>query len=212
MLRGKTEGSGYSPLAFLAGKVEVNYNGNPKQSSISKNLEQYINTQNKTVTSSTGELYFDYGNGICTLNSQYTQGVCGFLNTKKDFIFSDVKIHSTNEYASIQVVSMDQKPLKQSAKLFIQVGTSYLPAGWKETPANFEGDNQKLTGFLINSTGHMPWQGRNLDATIEISNPSLSKATLLDAAGYQIKNIPLQKISGAIKITLPVDAMYVVVE
>lgn len=212
MLRRKTEGGGYSPLAFLAGKVEVNYNGNPNQTSISKNLEHYINTQNKTVTSSTKELTFDYGNGICTLNSPYTQGICGFLSTKKDFTFNEIKIYCLNEYASIQVVVMDQKPIAESKKLFIQTGTTYLPTGWEETPTGFEADKQNLNGFRINSTGRMPWQGQNLAATIEISNPALSKATLLDAAGYAVKNIPLQKINGGIKITFPVDAMYMVVE
>jgi len=211
LLREKADGSGYSPLAFLAGKVEVNYNGIPENTSISKNLDQCIKTQIKTVISSTNELIFDYGSGICTINSPYSQGVCGFLNAKKHFIFKDVKIQSTNEYASIQVVSMDQKPLKQSEKLFIQVGTSYLPTAWKETPADFEADNQKLTGFRINSAGRMPWQGQNIDVTIEISNPSLSGATLLDAAGYPVKNIPVKKLSGGIQITLPADAMYVII-
>lgn len=48
--------------------------------------------------------------------------------------------------------------------------------------------------------------------TITLQNPNLSKATLLDAFGYRKTAVPVTKVGGGVKLTLPKDAMYLVLE
>ena len=209
---GNTKNVGFSPMIFLAGGVEVKYTEKPQENRINKNIDLYIDNIHKIVNSTTKELSLDYGNGIATVNTAFVQGVCGFLNVKKNFSLSDVKIQSSNEYASVQIVSMDQRPITTSKRILIQVGTTYIPTDWKEITTEFTEKKQKLKGFQIKQTGRMPWQGQNIDATVEINNSTLSKATLLSTSGYSQRNLKVEKVGGKLKITLPINSMYVIVE
>ncbi|MGE5393908.1 MAG: hypothetical protein ACM3P1_04135, partial [Candidatus Saccharibacteria bacterium] len=123
-----------------------------------------------------------------------------------------VSITSQNNYAAIWVVAMDNMDIDRSKKVLIQVGTVYQPTGWKDEEVDFKGDNQNLHGFKIIDTGRMPWQADDTRVTVELANTGLKKASLLDAAGYVIGNVPLHKAKGKIGLTLPSNAMYVMVE
>ena len=201
-----------SPLAFLTGKVEVVYGGDASKTLISPNLAQLIDPEKKVIKSSSGEMEWDYGKGICQVVSEKACGVCGFLAGSKKFSLGNVQITTNNNYAAIWVVSMDNQPLQKSAKVLIQVGTIYQPTGWKEKKVDFKADNQSLHGFEILNTGSMPWKADDTQATIEIANAGLKKASLLDAGGYAIGNVPLHKSKGKVSLTLPRNAMYVVIE
>ncbi|HET6557882.1 MAG TPA: hypothetical protein VFG54_11250, partial [Prolixibacteraceae bacterium] len=145
-----------SPLAFLTGKVEVVYGGDASSTRISPELKQWVDTENKLIKSSSGEMEWDYSKGICLVNTEKAKGVCGFMNGGK-FNLGKVHIASNNNYAAVWVVAMDNQPIESSAKVLIQVGTIYQPSGWKEEEADFKADNQNLHGFKVLDTGSMPW-------------------------------------------------------
>jgi len=201
-----------SPLAFLTGKVEVVYGGDASRTRISPDLSKWIDPEKKLIRSSSGEMEWDYGKGICKVVSEKACGICGFLSGSKTFSLGNVQISTNNNYAAIWVVAMDNQPIAKSTKVLIQVGTIYQPTGWKEEEGDFKADNQSLHGFKILNTGAMPWKADDTQATIEISNPGLKKASLLDAGGYAIATVPLHKSKGKVSLTLPCNAMYVVVE
>jgi len=200
-----------SPLAFLAGKVEAVYGGDASKTFINPDLSKLIDVEKRTIQSSSGEMHWDYSNGICQVNSEKAKGVCGFIAGGK-FNLGNVQITSQNNYAAIWVVAMDNMPIDKSKKVLIQVGTIYQPTGWKEEEVDFKGDNQNLHGFKITDTGRMPWLADDTQVTVELTNANLKKASLLDAAGYVVGNVTLRKGKGKIRLTLPKDAMYVMVE
>lgn len=204
------EKNGLSPLSFLVGKIAVDFQSEQKKTFISPLLKKCIDLKEKEITSSTQELNLNYNTGICIENSPFTQGVAGFLNKKRTFQLKDVKIECDNEYATIQVVSMDKKPLSISSKILIQIGTTYKPTGWKETAAYLLVDGKTKTRFEIQNTGDMPWQCANTNATIEIKNQKINKATLLNSSGYALRDININSTKDRIKIQLPSNAMYVV--
>jgi hypothetical protein len=201
-----------SPLAFLTGKVEVVYGGDASKTNISPDLKQLIDPEKKLIKSSSGEMEWDYGNGICQVSSEKAKGVCGFLSGKQKFNLGSVQINTKNNYAAIWVVAMDNVPVEKSGKILIQVGTVYQPTGWKEEECDFKADNQNLHGFKVVDTGKMPWKADDTQVTVEILNADLKKASLLDAGGYVVGNVPLRKSKGKVSLTLPRNAMYVVVE
>lgn len=209
---GKGTESDISPLAFLTGKVEVVYGGDASKTLINPGLAQLIDPEKKVIKSSSGQMKWDYGKGICQVVSEKACGVCGFLAGSKKFSLGNVQISSNNNYAAIWVVAMDNQPIQTSGKVLIQIGTIYQPTGWKEEEVDFKDDNQSLHGFKILNTGSMPWKADNTQATVEISNAGLKKASLLDAGGYAIGNVPLRKSKGKVSLTLPRNAMYVVIE
>ena len=201
-----------SPIAHLTGNIEVVYNGNPDSSKVSAQIENLIDYQNKKITGSNNQLEWDYKNGICIMNSPSAQGVCGFTATKQIFELSDLTIETTNDYAAIQVVAMDEKSIRESSKILVQVGTVYQPTGWKESPADFDLNGTQVSGFNIENTGKMPWKCANTLVTLKLKNTGINNATLLDAAGYAKSSIEVISINGDVQISLPENAMYVMLE
>ncbi|MBK6286006.1 MAG: T9SS type A sorting domain-containing protein [Draconibacterium sp.] len=198
-----------SPLAHLTGKVEVVYEGNSDSSKVSPQIEDLIDYQNKRIKAGTNQLKWDYKNGICIMDAPSVQGVCGFTNTENTFELSDVTIETSNEYASIQLVAMDDKSIGNSSKILIQVGTVYQPPGWKESATEFDMSGTKISGFKIENTGRMPWKCANTQVTLKIKNEVVNSALLLDAAGYPVSTIDMVQIGNELQITLPENAMYV---
>jgi hypothetical protein len=201
-----------NPLAFLVGPVQVKYGGDPKNNSIA-NLKPFLDENAKTIRSNTGEIRLDYSRGLCTVDTPRAQGVTGFLNKVPTITLTDVTLRSANEYATLNVVSMDGKPIKQSGKLLVQVGTVVRPTGWQEKDATFEGDDKKpVQGKQVVAVGGTPWQVTDIDATIVVTNPLLKTATLLDANGMKVLSVPATRDGARFSVKLPSNSMYVVLQ
>ncbi|HLY08794.1 MAG TPA: hypothetical protein VKW04_05725 [Planctomycetota bacterium] len=204
---------GINPLAFLAGPVEVKYAGDPAKTT-AVDLSKYIDESKKTVTSTTGELFFNYGAGFCTIDAPKAQGVTGFLSKSGPFALRTLTIDSKNEYAAILVVPLDDKDLASSGSVLVQVTTQCRPYHWKESAATFkdpEGKNSYV-GKRIDDTGVEPWNEVDTQATLTIRNPRLRKATALDPNGIPAGDVAVEAKGGALTLTLPKNALYVVLQ
>lgn len=204
--------SGADPLAYLVGPVEAVYGGDPAKNAIA-DTSKLIDNAAKTVTSITGELKLDHGKGIFTMDAPKAQGVAGFLaKGAGSWPLATVTFESKAEYAALLAVPLDDKELKDSAKVLVQVTTICRPYGWKVTPTTFEQDKKPMQGFRIDDTGSSPWNVAKVAATVTVKNAKLKKATVLDANGMRGKEVPATQKGGALTVTLPQDAMYVVLE
>jgi hypothetical protein len=204
--------NGADPLAFLVGPVEVKYGGDPEKTKVA-DLARYIDREKKTVTSVTGEIRLDHGNGLCTIDAPRAQGASGFLKKAGPVKLTDVTVRSGNEYATVYVVSLDDRPIRTSKKLLVQVGTSVRLTGWKTKPARFKADGKnEVDGYEIVATGKPPWRVVDTDVTLEIANPGIKSATLLDTSGYAAKKVDGEQAGGKFSIKLPANTLYVVLE
>lgn len=204
------QGTRVNPLTFLTGKVEVEFNAKNSQLYINPVLKSLIDTEEKTVSSSTGEMSLDYGRGIFTLDTPYAKGLSGFLSGDVGYVLNGVYIKSINDYATVTIVSMDEQPLEDSEKILIQTGTVYRPTGWEEEPAEFERNGDTLQGYKILNTGSMPWQAEPLMMHIELRNNVVDEAVILNTAGYKTGNLKIKRQSDMVILDLPEDATYVV--
>ena len=204
---------GADPLAFLVGPVEVEYGGDASKSKVA-DLSPFIDAAHKTVKSETGEIRLNYGTGVCVVNAPRAQGATGFLGQAGPLALADVTITSGNPYATVAVVSMDGLPLKTSKKVLVQVGTASRPTGWQARETDFKSDDGKQTlhGYEVVKTGAAPFQVVNTDVTVTVGDAALTKATLLDPAGYPAGPVPVTKTGGKLTLKLPPNAMYVVLE
>jgi hypothetical protein len=202
---------GVDPLAFEVGPVEVKYGGDPADDRV-LDLSKYIDHDKQTIKSVTGELTLSYGSGLCTLNAPKAQGATGALSGAGEIKLKDVTLVSKNGYASVLVVSMDDKPLNESQKILVQVGTYARPTGWQSKLAEFKSDDGKQTfkGHEIVNTGAMPWQIANTEVTLTIANPNIQRAELLDTAGYPAQEIPGKSAGGVFTLKLPTNTMYLI--
>ena len=170
-----------------------------------------LDSKQGRITSNTDQLTWDYKQGVCKMDTPLSQGVTGFLQAAGGkFVTGDVVIQSENDYASISVVSMDEKPLGESKKILVQVGTMSRLTDWKTRPEVFEVRKQKQQGRQIVHAGRPPWRIANTEATIILNNPHITQATLLNLEGYAQKEIAVLRKGSTLECQLPENAMYVI--
>jgi len=197
------------PLAFLVGPVVVHFSADPTQGNPaqSKDLSRgFIDRANGVVKSNTQELSLDYQSGLATLDAPAAQGATGRLNARP-IKLSKLQLRSTNPFGSVLAVAMDGKPLGESQKILIQVGTVSRPTGWKDIPADVE----KQPGFKITNYGKAPWAVDSADLTILLSNPTAKQVTILDANGMPVSKVTPTRKGSQLEFKFPSNAMYVIV-
>jgi len=199
------------PLAFFVGPVRVKYDGDPSRSKVA-DFSKLILRDQQRVLSNTGQVELNYGKGICTVDAPKAQGVCGFLDQTGTFALSTVTITSTNPYAAILVVPLDDQPLATSKKVLVQVGTTARPTGWKSEPAELKvaGHEKPIPAERVLDLGSGPWRIAATHATVTIANPHLTKATLLDANGMAAGDVPVNRAREKCQVNLPPQTMYLV--
>ncbi len=197
------------PLAYLAGPVKVKFaDGSGGRIA---NLQKYVDADHQLVRSNTGELALDFGAGICTINSPKAQGVCGFLKEAGGrFELQDLTIESANDYAAIIVVPLDDKPLRESGRVLVQIGTTARPTGWATQPQPFTFNKQSYNGQRITSIGQGPWRVADTRLTLRLRNPAIRTATRLDILGYAAQALPIVREGDRCTVTLPPNTLYLV--
>jgi hypothetical protein len=200
-------------LSFMVGPVHVKFGGSERNSKVAK-LSDYIDRDKGIVKSVTGQIALNYKTGVCTVNAPKFQGVSGFLkDAGGSFKFDDVTIESDNDYATIVVAAMDDRPLAQAGKVLIQVGTVCRLTGWRVCDTEFKGGGgQMLAAKQIVEAGRAPWLVVNTKAKVMIKNSTVKKATLIDPNGYPVKEIDVAKAGGTVSVKLPSNAMYVMLQ
>jgi hypothetical protein len=196
--------SSLDPLSFYVGRVVRTFGKDPDRST-QRDLAKYIDRQNRTIKSITGELSWDYGAGIAIVDAPRSQGAAGFLSKSGKIELSDVTIESNNDFSSVMVISLDDRPLKTSKKILIQVMTQEQPYGFKT-----EGDK-------ITDLGGSPFGVREIDATVSLRLEGAGKpvVTALDENGYATQKpvtISSDGINTPLAIRLAEDSIYHIVQ
>ncbi len=197
-------------LAFLAGPVQVGLAGDPQKTRV-VDLQSLIRADRKEVKSITGEVTMNVDENWCTVNAPKAQGVAGFFTKRSQFNLADVTIESTNEYAAVLVVSMDDRPLARSGRILVQVGTTSRPTGWQDKPASIPvSSGGTVEGFEIVSVGKSPWQVTNAAVQFDIRNSGIREARVLDQNGEVRASLALERRIGSVHFQFPPDALYVI--
>jgi len=201
------------PLAFLAGPVKVVYGSDPSKTRV-VDLKRFIDHKQNVVRSVTGQITWNHGEGICTVDAPRVQGASGFLKKTSPIKLKDVTIQASNDYATVLVVALDNQPLKESKRVLVQIGTTARPTGWIERETTFQGDDGKQAyhGKQVVDTGKMPWAIADAQNTLTMANPGLTATTQLDINGNPRAKLKTTAQSQTVWLQLPKDALYVVLE
>ena len=187
------------PFAHLVGKVQMNFVQRETPSRLA-DLSRYIDRANGKVRSVTGELLWDYKNGLVTVNAPRAQGVSGFLQKAGTVTLRDMTIASPIEYGTILLVPLDGQPLRTSRKMLLQVMSEDNNYGW-DAPGTGKRE--------IKSLGTAPINVRRFSGTVTLTRPDARqlKVTPLDWNGY-----PAGKPTTGGRITLQPAVMYYLIE
>ncbi|MEM6498588.1 MAG: hypothetical protein AAF709_17915, partial [Pseudomonadota bacterium] len=196
-----------SPYAFLVGPVQIDF-AETSSAQVSPELSGLIDETNRRVTSATGQLDWDWGQEIVMINAPRAQGVIGDLTKRAVFELDDLAISSSNDYASVLAVPLDQQPLAQSEKILVQIGTIARPNGWAAKRIELEDG----PAFEVTSFGGPPWQVTRFEGGITLQNPFVSQATVLDPNGMLKRQVELSREGNSVQLRLPSDALYVLLQ
>ena len=200
--------SGYDTLSTYVGPVEMKITDKPEKSSV-KDLSVFIDRTAKTVKSITGELELDYGKGLLRINSPRVQGAVGFLGKAGRVKLDDCEIESPMEYGAIIVISFDNRPIKESNKIIVQVMSEETNYGWRTEPQMEKHQNKDVEMKKILSMGDYPIVVKKFEGKVLINRPDSAdlKIQALDHNGYGIKQInPLK--SSPFEFNLDQETLY----
>jgi hypothetical protein len=201
-----------SRAAYLVGRVETVLGGDPARTEVADFASSLVASRG-TITSATKELTWDYRTGLCLIDAPRAQGVTGFLKAAGGrFELADVRIRSADEYATVSVVSLDESPLARSGRILVQVGTTARLTGWTDEPADVPFDRSTVPGRRIVNAGKPPWRIASSHVQLEVGNPNLKRATLLDVGGYRVREVPLRAEAGRVRLDLPPETMYLILD
>lgn len=204
-------------LAFHVGKVEVDFE-NGDADFISPLIEEHIDYDNEMVTSVTGELSLDWGNGLFSVDTARSQGIAGYTDAAGRVELSDGNIRLTNEFGSVMVTSMDGLPINQSSQILIVTGTREYLTGHELEDVEFNVGTSRdpiiMMGKQVNAVGTLPWEIEQVDGTVDfpaIPTGEVESIQILDINGYATGETitPRARPSG-IRVDLPAEAVMIV--
>ena len=202
-------------LAYYVGRVVRTIGENPGASYFHPELNKDIDRKGRIVHSVTGEMMLDYGKGICAVNTPCAQGATGFVQAGGTIALADVMISLQNEYGTVLVVSLDGKPLKESARILVQVMTEEQQYGYKTEPAkhSFAKGQAEIDCLKVVTTGDAPICVRKFAGSVSLKRADAGKlkVTALDPNGHTIKELPAGS-GDSLKIELLPDCLYYAIQ
>jgi len=187
----------FDPLAFYTGPVVRTFERT--RSPAPTGTDKLIDHDAETVRSVTGQVKWDYGRGVATVNTPSAQGAAGFLAEVGAVRLGDVTIDCRSEYAAVIVISLDDKPLAESGRILIQAMTEERPYGFRSK------------GGTITDLGGAPFGVRRIDAaaTLRLPGPAPVTVRALDENGYATdKPVPVTRTADAVTVRLAPDAVH----
>ncbi len=200
------------PLAFCVGPVRVRCGGSAANNRVSEKLAGLIDKEARILTSVTGQIRTDYGQGLYSVNAPKCQAAAGFLAAQPEIVLGDVTIRSRNAYGSVVLVPLDDRPLNQSRQILVQAGTVARPAGWIARRRAVAAGGELLDGLQILRKGSEPVLVENIQVQVEIANSSVRTATALDVNGMPLDQpVAVQHHGDRLLVTLPPQTLYTIV-
>jgi len=203
------EGTVVSPAAFLVGPVRVNFRGGSGPSSSADAWKGWV--RGGRTRANTGELMLDASQGWARIDAPRVQAVAAHFAAVPEHRMRDVSFRAGNAFGAAWAVSLDGAPLATSRRILLQYTTQSRPSGWRDQPATLtvEGGGM-VAGRVITSVGTAPWRVVRGRLEVEVRNPGLSTAAVLDANGRAVRDWPLERTATGVRLRMPPDALYVV--
>lgn len=192
------------PRAFYVGKVDFDFVDSGESATRVADLSRYIDESANAIRSTTGELTWDYGDGVVTVNAPQAQGATAFFKDAGPLALRDVTIESAMEYGAIVLVSLDDRPIATSGRMLLQVMSEQKNQGYEARETGDVSGQREIVEM-----GAMPIVVRDFAGTVTLENGNGVRVTPLDANLYAA-GAATEATGG--KIELKRDVMYYLIE
>jgi hypothetical protein len=180
--QGRSDGTRtlYDPLTYFVGQNHVRFIESGGFRYDSNLPDDNINRRERHVSSYAG-LKLDYANGLLIIDTPKAQAIVGDLSSKTSHKTSLLECSSKLDNACCLLVSLDDKPLKNAARLLLQVMS-------EEKPTDFRTEALEAGKHRIANTGRDPWLVKEIEGkvTFKAADAANSKITKLDLNGVKV--------------------------
>jgi hypothetical protein len=175
------------PLLPLITKTQISFGSTPAVPPTIDILSNYHDQINKTIKSDTGELNWNYGKGIFTIDTDNTQAALGFMKGR-EIILKEITISAKTEFCSLALSSLDGKPIAESENLLLTAA------------ARIENKGQKFneSKTQLKEVGTAPILVEGVEAGVTLKRAPAS-VYALDINGKRLKQIAVSGNSFSIK-------------
>ena len=187
-------------FAFYVGKAVESFDGSTENIK-SVDFSQYVNRAEKTIKSQTGELFWNYKDGILQIDAPAFQGAVGFMEGMT-IALTNVTVDTKNDYVTVACASMDGLPLAESARILVQVMTEDCMKGYKT-------EGSDVSDLKIVSVGEPPYVVRDIEVTLTFTGVKSRFVSRLDENGYAYSCDEIDG-DGEFTINLGKDGMYTI--
>ena len=189
-------GGRIDPLIHFAGRTRVTLGdrgGNIRYPS----LDRFIDHEAKTVVSTHGQLRLDYGRGVLRIDAPRAQGAVGDLSEASPITLSGLIIESGLALGAVVAVALDEKPLKRSTRILLQVMSEEMATGFETAR---EGPVKRIV-----SIGRDPWLVKEIEGRVRFKR---SDARTLEVRALDGNGDAIETIGNAADIVLRPDVLY----
>jgi hypothetical protein len=150
----------------------------------------------KTVSSDTGELLWDYGKGIFSIDTRRTQAAVGFLGNKKMALKNISLSVKSPSFVSFCLSSLTEEPISSSKKLLLSVASRIENTGQRFNAVKTQ----------LKAVGASPVLIEGVSAKVLLIGRQKPKPQAqvyaLDMNGNRIKSIPCQRLDSSLGFTV----------
>ncbi|MDX2187333.1 MAG: hypothetical protein SFV32_10395 [Opitutaceae bacterium] len=188
------------PLIHFAGRTRVTI-GDAASSLTVADLTPLIDRTAQVVRSANNQVELNYGVGLLRVVAPRMEFVGGQLNADTSHRLDILEVKTDMDPAFVSLVSLDDKPIKTSGRLLLQVMSEERTKGFSTTDAG--SGRRKIT-----NKGTDPWEVRHLEGTITLHREDAKvKVFPLDAGGVRTG----RTLSGT-TFTLEAETVYYLIE
>lgn len=157
-------------------------------------LAEYHDKKNKIIISETGELIWDYGQGIFQIETDRTQGAVGFLGGGK-IDLGDIEIEAKTEFCSMFFSSLWRAPVSEATQILLTATARVENTGQKYNEAKTQ----------LKEVGVSPILVEGVDSKVIIKRKKLPqdiRIYALDINGKRKKKISFRKLQDGIEFDI----------
>lgn len=185
---------------FAVGKVKVDFTDDEKAFEKNDLFEYMHRVETNTLDGANDQIYWHYGKGLFMVNSPKSQAVCGFLDQLGRVEMPGFYVQSSLPFATVWLVSLDDRPWWESKKMLLQVMSEERNMGYRT-----EGEGRKT----IRALGGPPIQLREIEGTFKLLR---GDAKHIAVTALDINGAPEERIGTADALTFRPRTVYYLLE
>lgn len=207
----------YGHLISLVGKVGNEFVDVPQPHFEAEEIRRYLDQDGKTVKSMNGDLFWDWGNGYMVIDTENTQGACGYIG-EIDIKTQGLSIRTKTPYGLVLVTTLDDnRPIRKSGSILVTAlgrarnsGLIYGNASNRTGKTDKHASNIRLPEahrVAVLNFGESPIITEPIkgELSMTLENSENAQVFVLDDQGQRIGKVPAHIQNGELILPLPGD-------